>query len=309
MQMRPHAIHALNLAQQPDVALDDARLRLHGIPRSPSRNATRPAFMLHPPVRRVSSACCDTGTPSPAAAVSAARITSSSSTGLPSSVNPTAPARTSAWKSVISSPRLPKVAAGMASRFTTAPRSGASIHFSSATESFTGVVFGIATTMVNPPAAAAAVPVAMVSLCVCPGSRRCTWISISPGATTQPAASICNSFGSVFARPASAAGLSTAATRPSRSSTSRGPSIPLRGIDHVPADNQQFTHAHIHKKVGTRQMNSVPTIGRSNTKSKTARSASCPHPERPRQQRSPHRQPLRHLFLNRRLRRHPPPRR
>jgi UDP-N-acetylmuramate dehydrogenase len=29
-------------------------------------------------------------------------------------------------------------------------------------------------------------PVAIVSLCSCPGSRRCTWASISPGATIQP---------------------------------------------------------------------------------------------------------------------------
>ena len=46
-----------------------------GIPRSPNRNATRPAFILHPPVSRVSSACCETGTPSRPAATSAARIT------------------------------------------------------------------------------------------------------------------------------------------------------------------------------------------------------------------------------------------
>jgi hypothetical protein len=101
-------------------------------------------------------------------------MTSSSSTGLPSSVNPTAPAFTNSWKSVISLPRLPKVAAGIASSFTTGPRAASSIHRRLFTESFTGVVLGIATTVVNPPAAAAAVPVAIVSLCVCPGSRRCT---------------------------------------------------------------------------------------------------------------------------------------
>ncbi len=31
-----------------------------------------------------------------------------------------------------------------------------------------------------------AYPVATVSLCSCPGSRRCTWMSIRPGTTSQP---------------------------------------------------------------------------------------------------------------------------
>ena len=39
-------------------------------------------------------------------------------------------------------------------------------------ESIGGLVFGIAQTVVNPPCAAAAVPVAMVSLYSKPGSRR-----------------------------------------------------------------------------------------------------------------------------------------
>ena len=52
--------------------------------------------------------------------------------------------------------------------------------------SFTGFVFGMHATAVNPPATAAAVPVAIVSLCSCPGSRRCTCMSISPGHTTNP---------------------------------------------------------------------------------------------------------------------------
>ena len=41
-------------------------------------------------------------------------------------------------------------------------------------------------TAVKPPATADAVPVATVSLCSCPGSRRCTCMSIRPGHTTQP---------------------------------------------------------------------------------------------------------------------------
>src|SRR5262245_19508775 len=55
--------------------------------------------------------------------------------------------------------------------------------------SFGGFVFGIAATAVNPPATAACPPVAMVSASSVPGSRRCTWISKNPGATTSPEAS------------------------------------------------------------------------------------------------------------------------
>ena len=41
-------------------------------------------------------------------------------------------------------------------------------------------------TAVNPPAAAARVPLAIVSLYSWPGSRRWAWMSISPGHTTLP---------------------------------------------------------------------------------------------------------------------------
>ena len=50
-------------------------------------------------------------------------------------------------------------------------------------------MFGIATTAVNPPSAAARAPVSIVSASSLPGSRKCTWMSTSPGATTQPSAS------------------------------------------------------------------------------------------------------------------------
>src|SRR6185503_16011777 len=42
---------------------------------------------------------------------------------------------------------------------------------------------------VKPPAAAARAPVSIVSECSMPGSRRCTCMSMKPGATTSPAAS------------------------------------------------------------------------------------------------------------------------
>ena len=52
--------------------------------------------------------------------------------------------------------------------------------------SLTGLVFGMQATAVKPPATAAATPVATVSLCSCPGSRRWTCMSMRPGQTMNP---------------------------------------------------------------------------------------------------------------------------
>ena len=52
--------------------------------------------------------------------------------------------------------------------------------------SFTGLVFGMHATAVKPPATAEATPVATVSLCSWPGSRRCTCMSMKPGQTIKP---------------------------------------------------------------------------------------------------------------------------
>ena len=67
---------------------------------------------------------------------------------------------------------------------TSAPRSGWRSQFTHSCESMVGVVFGMQHTEVNPPAAAAAVPEAIVSLYVCPGSRKWTCRSMKPGATS-----------------------------------------------------------------------------------------------------------------------------
>ena len=56
-----------------------------------------------------------------------------------------------------------------------------------------GSVLGMQAIEVNPPASAAAVPVAMVSSSSRPGSRRWTCMSISPGETILPAASMIRS--------------------------------------------------------------------------------------------------------------------
>ncbi len=65
----------------------------------------------------------------------------------------------------------------------------ASTDATTAASSSGGSVFGITTTAVNPPSAAARAPVSMVSASSSPGSRKCTWRSTRPGATTQPSAS------------------------------------------------------------------------------------------------------------------------
>ena len=55
--------------------------------------------------------------------------------------------------------------------------------------STTGDVLGMATMVTKPPAAAAALPVAMSSRSSRPGVRRWTWGSTNPGTATSPAAS------------------------------------------------------------------------------------------------------------------------
>ena len=120
--------------------------------------------MEHPPVMRVSSACWITGSPARAAAASAWCMMASPRIGLPSSLTATAPAALSEPYSVSASPMLPRVAAAMGNTRALGLRSALCIQRVVSTESLTGIVLGMAQTVVNPPAAAAAVPVAMVSL-------------------------------------------------------------------------------------------------------------------------------------------------
>ena len=66
-----------------------------------------------------------------------------------------------------------------------------------------GTVLGMAHTAVNPPAAAARVPVAMSSLYSWPGSRRCVCRSMNPGTTHEPRTSSTRvDFGTPAASPA-----------------------------------------------------------------------------------------------------------
>src|SRR6266850_3460282 len=110
--------------------------------------------------------------------------------GFPSSETATIPASFIAAISAIASPLLPTDAAPIGHTRTLPPAFARST-MNRVTEalSFTGFVFGMQQTAVNPPRAAARVPVSMVSEDSCPGSRKCTWISIKPGATIRPLAS------------------------------------------------------------------------------------------------------------------------
>ncbi len=162
-----------------------------GAPGSPSRVATAPSFMQPPAARLKSSACTITGRSRSRAYSSARRITPASITGRPSSVRQTQPASLSSAMSASCSPFEPRVIAPAGStRANPASRPRAATNRATAAVSQTGLVFGIATTVVTPPAAAARVPVAMVSFPSSPGSRRCTCRSTRPGSTHLPRQSI-----------------------------------------------------------------------------------------------------------------------
>src|SRR5882762_4775029 len=89
--------------------------------------------------------------------------------------------------------------------------------------SFQGSVFGMQAIEVKPPAAAARVPVSIDSLCSCPGSRRCTCMSTSPGHTHRPEASRTRAPAGAAARPWPGSRLS--AIRPSAISRSMTASV------------------------------------------------------------------------------------
>src|SRR5262245_8518302 len=90
-------------------------------------------------------------------------------------------------------------------------------------------------TAVKPPAAAARVPEATVSLYSKPGSRRCVWMSMKPGHTTLPDASIAvTPAGARRPRP-------SRAMRPSVISTSWTWSTPAPGSSTRPSLMRRFT--------------------------------------------------------------------
>ena len=102
-----------------------------------------------------------------------------------------------------------------------------STSLTASTQSAGGAVFGMASRVVTPPRAAAAAPVASSSLCVWPGSLRCTCRSTSPGKTVSPRRSASLSAAHVSFRP-------TRAILPSATSMSAVPSKPDPGSTTYP---------------------------------------------------------------------------
>ncbi|MNC07245.1 hypothetical protein D3C75_547870 [compost metagenome] len=150
-----------------------------------------PSATAQPSTSELSSQWAITGISSPAAIFIASFIIWALCTPTPSSVKPIAPASFKAAKSVSSRPSSFFVMAAYGSTFTS-PASAA-LSFTNCTISglsVTGRVFGMQAIVVKPPFAAERAPVSMVSLCSKPGSRRCTCISISPGISSLPSASI-----------------------------------------------------------------------------------------------------------------------
>src|SRR6202049_5034277 len=147
--------------------------------------------------------------------------------GLPSSLTATMPAFCIAAISESPSPRLPVDAAPMGqTRVLAAAAARSTMERVTDALSFTGRVLGMGHTAVNPPQAAARVPVSIVSEDSPPGSRRWQCKSMNPGATIRLAASKTSA---PLARPASWPCAATAAMRSPSSRMSRGESVPLAG--------------------------------------------------------------------------------
>src|ERR1039458_7263229 len=118
------------------------------------------------------------------------RINRALAMGLPSSLTATMPAAFIADISASASPLLPTDAAPIGqTRTELAAAARSTIPRVTDALSFTGCVFGMQQTAVNPPRAAARVPVSLSSSIRWPGSRRWQRRSMKPGATTMPLAS------------------------------------------------------------------------------------------------------------------------
>src|SRR5262245_1312394 len=120
-----------------------------------------------------------------------------------------------------------------------------------ARSSFTGTVFGMQATPVKPPAAAARVPVSMVSFHSWPGSRRCACMSTNPGATTSPFAEITR------ASPAGRS-LSILAIAPSSQATSRTASVLVAGSTTRPPLSKSFMRSPSRQQIQDRHADGDP---------------------------------------------------
>ena len=194
-----------------------------GQPPSASRVASAPAFITAPRVRAGSWQCCMKTRPVARTVRSTRPITPASATQSPSSVKAAAPARARPAIGASRPPSRPWVAQAAAK--TRALRAAWPWWCTCRTRpsvSMGGRVLGMQQTLVKPPLAAAAQPVAIVSRCSGSGSRRCTCRSMSPGVTMHPSASILRAPRAAGTRPISV-------TTPSVISTSAVWLNPLAG--------------------------------------------------------------------------------
>src|SRR5882672_4206844 len=208
-----------------------------GIPLRPMRVETQPSCMTPDPFRSGSSACWITGILSSRVSSSARRMISAFRTGFPSSEIATAPASTRSSISVSCSPSWPRVTAAIGkTRARPTSRARRTTYSTRGRSSRGGSVFGMQATAVNPPRAAARVPVSIVSFSSWPGSRRWTWMSTKPGQTTAPRTSTISTSG----RERRAAGASSPhpAIRPWSIQRSCDRSIPREGSRTLPPRRQ-----------------------------------------------------------------------
>src|SRR5688500_10236191 len=219
-----------------------------GMPRKPSEAATGPSCAQPSALSDGSSQCSIIGMSNMLVYSSARRARMAVATGTPSSVTATQPASFNSAMSASSSPFCPRETAPIGyTRASPASAAFCKISFVTPALSLTGLVLGMHATAVNPPATAAATPVATVSLCSCPGSRKCTCISMKPGHTINP-------FGmSTTVAPLALMLLPTSAMRSPSIRTSKIPSRPLAGSTTRPplrrrfmlcATRQQIQHRH-----------------------------------------------------------------
>src|SRR6188508_162171 len=178
----------------------------------------------------------------------ARRSSSAVAVGWPSSVIATHPAAFSSPMSASSSPFCPFDTAPMGyTRASPAAAALARISDVTVALSLTGLVFGMHATAVNPPATADAVPLATVSLCSCPGSRRCTCMSMRPGQSTRPlgtSTTVAPSTGRsrpTFAITAPSTRMSNAPSSPLAGSTTRPP---LSSFFMFGSPGEQVEHRH-----------------------------------------------------------------
>lgn len=120
----------------------------------------------------------------------AVNITWLSVTPAPSSLNANAPTDFKALKSTTAAPFRSRVTGAYCLIFTEPFVFKSSWLVNRFGVSGVGFKLAMAPIVVNPPCAAAALPVLIVSLLVNPGSRRCTWTSIRPGVTSACCKSI-----------------------------------------------------------------------------------------------------------------------